>query len=157
MDGMTGVDARGANAKGVVAPINFIEPMKEKPYSYNYEPPPGVSPRNTREETHTVTIFDARPLNDRLSLDREGFILVLHPTEAADLYELRLLLGVVRDDRLAEQVQRGLRLGRDRVTDEHHIRWRQFARRRGRPRGGALTGCGFDVPGGRGSVRSSAP
>ena len=47
MDGMTVADAQG-----VVAPINFIEPMTEKPYSYNYEPPPGVPPRNTREETH---------------------------------------------------------------------------------------------------------
>ena len=82
MDGMTLADA-----KGVVAPINFIEPMAEKPYSYNYEPPPGVPPRNTREEAHTVTITDARPLNDRLSLDREGFILVLHPTDATDLYD----------------------------------------------------------------------
>jgi hypothetical protein len=106
MDGMTGVDARGANAKGVVAPINFIEPMKEKPYSYNYEPPPGVSPRNTREETHTVTIFDARPLNDRLSLDREGFILVLHPTEATDLYHEEQIRKVYYPEceRLIQQV-----------------------------------------------------
>lgn len=87
MDGMAVVDGKGANAQGVVAPLNFIEPMKEKPYSYNYEPPPGVPARNTREETHTVTVHDARPLNDRLSLDREGFVLVRHPTEAADLYD----------------------------------------------------------------------
>ena len=73
--------------KGVVAPINFIEPMAEKPYSYNYEPPPGVPPRNTREETHKVTILDARPVNDRLSLDREGFVLLRHPTAATDLYD----------------------------------------------------------------------
>jgi len=82
MDGTTVADAQK-----VVAPVNFIEPMEEKPYSYNYEPPPGVSPRNTREQAHTVTITDARPLNDRLSLDREGFILVLHPTDATDLYD----------------------------------------------------------------------
>ena len=72
---------------GVVAPLNFIEPMAEKPYSYNYEPPPGVPARNTREETHTVKVLDARPVNDRLSLDREGFVLVRHPTAAADLYD----------------------------------------------------------------------
>jgi hypothetical protein len=82
MDGMTVADA-----KGVVAPLNFIEPMAEKPYSYNYEPPPGVPPRNTREETHTVTVFDARQLANRLSLDREGFVLLRHPTAATDLYD----------------------------------------------------------------------
>jgi hypothetical protein len=76
-----------ADLKGVVAPVNFIEPMAEKPYSYNYEPPPGVPPRNTKEETHRLTVIDARPVNDRLSLDREGFVLVRHPTAAADLYD----------------------------------------------------------------------
>jgi hypothetical protein len=73
--------------EGVVAPINFIEPMAEKPYSYNYEPPPGVPPRNTKEATHTITVHDGRPVNDRLSLDREGFKLLRYPTAAKDLYD----------------------------------------------------------------------
>ena len=76
-----------ADVKGVVAPINFTAPMAEKPYSYNYEPPPGVPVRNTREETHEVKILDARAVNDRLSLDREGFVLLRHPTAAKDLYD----------------------------------------------------------------------
>ena len=37
MDGMTRADLQG-----VVAPLNFMAPMAEKPYSYNYDPPPGV-------------------------------------------------------------------------------------------------------------------
>jgi hypothetical protein len=76
-----------AEAKSVVVPLNFIEPMTEKPYSYNYEPPPGVPVRNTREDTHAVAVIDARPLNERLSLDREGFRLVHRPTAAKDLYD----------------------------------------------------------------------
>jgi len=76
-----------ADLKGVVAPLNFTMPMAEKPYSYNYEPPPGVAPRNTKEETYTVTVHDGRAVNDRLSLDREGFKLVRHPTAAKDLYD----------------------------------------------------------------------
>jgi hypothetical protein len=75
------------NAKGVVAPLNFTEPMAEKPYSYNYEPPPGVSPRNTKPETHEVKIFDARQFADRLSLDREGFMLLNRRTTAKSLYD----------------------------------------------------------------------
>jgi hypothetical protein len=76
-----------ADLKGVVAPVNFTMPMAEKPYSYNYEPPPGVAPRNTKEETHQVKILDGRAVNDQLSLDREGFILLHCPTAATDLYD----------------------------------------------------------------------
>jgi hypothetical protein len=76
-----------ADLKGVVAPVNFTAPMAEKPYSYNYEPPPGVPPRNTREETHQVKILDARAVNDRLSLEREGFVLIRQPTAATNLYD----------------------------------------------------------------------
>jgi len=65
-----------AEAKSITAQINFTMPMAEKPYSYNYQPPPGVPPRNTREETHMVKLLDGRAVNDRLSLDREGFRLV---------------------------------------------------------------------------------
>src|SRR2546422_9658825 len=76
-----------ADLKGVVAPLNFTQPMAEKPYSYNYEPPPGVPARNTREETHQVTVLDARAVADRLSLDREGFVLLRRPTAATNLYD----------------------------------------------------------------------
>ena len=76
-----------ADLKGVVAPVNFTMPMAEKPYSYNYEPPPGVAPRNTREETHQIKVLDARAVNDQLSLEREGFVLLHCPTAAANLYD----------------------------------------------------------------------
>jgi hypothetical protein len=76
-----------ADLKGVLAPLNFTQPMAEKPYSYNYEPPSGVPPRNTREEAHQVKILDGRAVNDRLSLDHQGFVLLRHPTAAADLYD----------------------------------------------------------------------
>jgi hypothetical protein len=76
-----------ADLKGVLAPINFTQPMAEKPYSYNYEPPPGMPLRNTREETHQVKILDGRAVNDLLSLDREGFVLLRRPTAATNLYD----------------------------------------------------------------------
>jgi hypothetical protein len=46
-----------------------------------------VPPRNTREETHQVKILDARAVKDGLSLDRQGFVVLRHPTAAADLYD----------------------------------------------------------------------
>ncbi len=76
-----------ADAKGVVAPLNFLKPMAEKPYSYNYPPPPGVPARTGRQETHEVKVLDARAAADRLSLDREGFVLLRHPTAATNLYD----------------------------------------------------------------------
>ena len=44
-------------------------------------------PATRKEETHEVTILDGRAVNDRLSLDREGFVLLRHPTAAKDLYD----------------------------------------------------------------------
>src|SRR5258708_5892351 len=76
-----------ADLKGIVAPTTFTQPMAEKPYSYNYDPPPGVPARNTRDEAHQVKILDGRAVNDRLSLDREGFALLRRPTPAKDLYD----------------------------------------------------------------------
>src|SRR5205085_471760 len=89
MDGVATVEAQG-----VVASINFTMPMAEKPYSYNYEPPPGVPARNTREEAHEVKILDGRAVNDRLSLEREGFVLLHRPTAAKDLYDEAEITGV---------------------------------------------------------------
>jgi hypothetical protein len=83
-----------AELKGVVAPLNFTMPMAEKPYSYNYEPPAGVSLRNTKEETHQVKILDARQVADKLSLEREGFVLLNRPTVAKDLYAEDEITGV---------------------------------------------------------------
>src|SRR5690348_1309304 len=82
MDGLA-----AAESKGVVAPLVFMEPMTEKPYSYNYEPPAGTVLRNTRPETHEVPVRDARPIAGSLSLDRQGFVLIHRPTAAKDLYD----------------------------------------------------------------------
>ena len=65
MDGMMRADLQA-----VVAPLNFMEPMAEKPFSYNYDPPPGMPVRNGTMIEHRVTVHDARPVNDALSLDR---------------------------------------------------------------------------------------
>jgi hypothetical protein len=71
----------------VTAPLNFLVPMAERPVAYNYEPPPGVPLRTGRSVEHQVTIRNARPLVDRLSLDREGFVLLHHQTAVTDFYD----------------------------------------------------------------------
>jgi hypothetical protein len=71
----------------VVAPLNFMVPMAEKPVAYNYEPPPGTRVRTGRSEEHQVAIRNARPLLERLSLDKEGFTLLHHQTAVTDFYD----------------------------------------------------------------------
>ena len=83
-----------ARLKGVIAPLNFMVPMAAKPYSYNYDPGPGIALRNTENVEHRVTVYDAREVGAALSLDREGFVLVRHKTAAADLYDEDIIARV---------------------------------------------------------------
>jgi hypothetical protein len=76
-----------ADLNSVVAPLNFLVPMAEKPVAYNYEPPPGVAVRTGHNEEHRVPIRDARPLVGRLSLDKEGFVLLRHQTAVKNFYD----------------------------------------------------------------------
>src|SRR5260370_10137061 len=76
-----------AGLKSVVAPLNFLVPMAQKPVAYNYEGAPGVSGRSGEGETDQVAIRDARPLIGQLSLDREGFVLLRHQTAVRNFYD----------------------------------------------------------------------
>ena len=82
MDGLNATDV-----PGVTAPLNFLEPMAEKPVAYNYGPPPGVPPRTGRSETHSVTVHDVRAIADALALDRQGFVLLQRPTAVRNFYD----------------------------------------------------------------------
>jgi len=76
-----------ADLKNIVAPLNFLVPMMEKPVAYNYEPPPGVPVRTGESEEHRVTIRDARLLIGQLSLDTEGFVLLRHESAVENFYD----------------------------------------------------------------------
>jgi len=72
---------------GVEAELNFIIPDGRKPFSHQYDPPPGTPVRSHSYENRKVFIQDGRPLADAFSVDREGFALVRHTTKTADLYD----------------------------------------------------------------------
>ena len=76
-----------ADLKSVVAPLNFLVPMAEKPVAYNYTPPLGVPVRTGKSEEHWVSIRDARPLIGQLSLDKEGFVLLHHRSAVKNFYD----------------------------------------------------------------------
>jgi hypothetical protein len=58
------------------AALQFLRPMRERPFSYQYDPPEGTRVRNGTYDSHAIEIRNARPLADSLSLDVEGFTLV---------------------------------------------------------------------------------
>jgi hypothetical protein len=74
------------------APLNFLRPMKERPVSYQCEPPPGVPVRTGQYDAHRTQIHNARPTQAKLSLDVEGFALAAAPA-AVDYDDEAAILG----------------------------------------------------------------
>jgi hypothetical protein len=107
-----------AGLKSVTAPLNFLVPMSEKPVAYNYDPPPGTPVRTGESVTHRVSISDARPMIGRLSLDREGFVLLHHRTAVTNFYDGEQIKSVYYPE--CEQVMQAA-TGAVRVVAFDHI------------------------------------
>jgi hypothetical protein len=68
---------RLSHVEGVV---NYFKRMAE----YRFDPPPRELHSNVAYEPHCVIIRDMRPVAEHMSLDREGFALVTHPSAVKD-------------------------------------------------------------------------
>ena len=66
--------------QSVIAVLSYLKPTAERPFSYAYEPPPGVAWENCEYELRPTTIADARHVRDSVSIDAEGFELRDAPT-----------------------------------------------------------------------------
>lgn len=71
----------------VTAELNYLAPTSDKPRTYAFDPPPGEPKSTALPESHRLPIFDARAIADSISLDREGFALVRHPTVVSNFYD----------------------------------------------------------------------
>src|SRR5260370_12848947 len=71
----------------VTAELNYLAPTAGKPRTYAFDPPPGEPKTTALPEPHQLPIFDARLIASGISLDREGFALVRHPTVVKDFYD----------------------------------------------------------------------
>ena len=71
----------------VLADMNYLVPMAERPRNYTFEPPAGVPRYNSEHEAHRVAIHDARPIADKVSLDANGFALVQHGSAVRDFFD----------------------------------------------------------------------
>jgi hypothetical protein len=107
-----------ADLDGITAPLNFLVPMAEKPVAYNYEPPPGTPLRTGPSVEYQVRIRDARPMIGRLSLDREGFVLLHHRSAVENFYDEDEILEVYYPE--CERVMREA-TGAARVVAFDHI------------------------------------
>jgi len=70
----------------VEAELHYLAPMKDRPRNYTYDPPAGEPWSNAVQETHVVPIYDLRPIEADISLDREGFELIGHVSAVRDFY-----------------------------------------------------------------------
>ena len=83
---MTLVDATIATLVGVEAELNYLAPTEERPRTYTYDPPPGTPRSTVVNEPRVVHISDFRPIVHDISLDTQGFDLVVHRTAVRDFY-----------------------------------------------------------------------
>ena len=102
--------------------LNFMLPMRDKPREYAYDPPAGVPRSNVTIDPHTVRISDMRPIAASLSLDREGFALVLHRSAMTDFNDEDALRRVYYPE--AERLVAGATGASRVVVFDHTIRRR---------------------------------
>jgi hypothetical protein len=67
--------------------LNYLAAMDERPVYWLTKPPDGTPWRNTKGDRRVLPIHDARAVEPRPSLDREGFALVAHETRVTNLYD----------------------------------------------------------------------
>jgi hypothetical protein len=71
----------------VLAEMNYLAAMAERPRNYTFDPPDGAPRSNVLNESHRVPIHDLRPVANTVSLDANGFSLVKHPTAVRDFFD----------------------------------------------------------------------
>ncbi len=71
----------------VEAALNYLVETGTKPVTYSTDRGSRASKHTGKYEERTVIIRDGRPLRDRFSLEREGFILINHESRVKDFYD----------------------------------------------------------------------
>jgi hypothetical protein len=71
----------------VEASLTYLADASVKPQTYNPPPGTGVPRRLGNYGSFRARIYDARPVAESLSLDREGFALRRHDTAVTDFYD----------------------------------------------------------------------
>ena len=79
--------ARFDHLPHVDATLNYLAPMSERPRNYTFDPPTGVPRSNVQREQHTVPIYDLRPIEADISLDKEGLGVLHYHSDVRDFWD----------------------------------------------------------------------
>jgi hypothetical protein len=106
----------------VTADLNYLALAKDRPRTYTFEPPSGEPRSNIVPEPHALRIYDARPISESISLDREGFALIRQHSAVMDFYDEEEVRNVYYPE--AEHILKVV-TGADRVfVFDHTVRKR---------------------------------
>jgi len=78
----------------VDAGLIHLAPMRERPVTYTYEPPPGVPWRTGKYVEVRVPVWNGRGAAERFTLDEHGFAHIRHRTAVADFHDQRAIKEV---------------------------------------------------------------
>ena len=79
--------AEARHADSVMATLNFVSSIDQLPVALVKEPGLGPDRNTITTADHEVLVEDARPIAAELDLDRQGFVLMRHPTAVEDFYD----------------------------------------------------------------------
>jgi len=77
----------GIELNSVRAPVRFLASRSELPVALVKEAGQGPDEQSGTLEDREIVIHDARPVADRLDLDRHGFAVMRYPTAVRDFYD----------------------------------------------------------------------
>ena len=79
------MDSTATTLDVITAPLSYLAPTAETPFTYTYEPPAGQPARHGEPDIRRVAVANGRGV--ATSLDREGFELHRVPTAMGDFYD----------------------------------------------------------------------
>lgn len=117
-------------ADAVMAEITYSVDTGTKPVNETFETGQVIRRRTGATEQRRMRIRDARPLVDELSLDENGFVLVLHQTAVADFFDAEQLRTVYYPE--VERLVRGVSGAARVVVFDHTLRTGDLAEQQAR-------------------------
>ena len=104
----------------VEALLNYLDATGEKPVTYMYKTENGTPQRSYQNVKHTMAILNGRAVDERLTLDGQGFALVHHPTATGNFYDEAEVRAVYYPEieRLVKQATGAVRV----LVFDHNVR-----------------------------------
>lgn len=116
-----------ADIEQIEASLTYLVANGERPFSYTHEPPPGLPRRSGQYEPRKVAIRNARPIAEKLSLDREGFAFRRQASAVTDFHDEAAIREVYYPE--AEALVRAATGAAHVLTFDHTIRTSALAER----------------------------